>query len=58
MLLEPIGIVATPLSAIVIAPSELRSLPSMVLLAPRLTAPGCANKDPFIALFVATEMAP
>ena len=58
MVLEPIGLVASPLAAIVIAPSEVSSLPSIVLPTPRVIAPGCANKFPRISLDAPTEMAP
>jgi hypothetical protein len=58
MVLGPTGIFATQPAAIVMAPSEVSSLPSMVLPTPRVTAPGCANKVPLITHVVATEMAP
>ncbi len=58
MLIGPTGRTASPPAAIVIAPSEVNSLPSIVLPTPRVTAPGCANRVPFITLFVPTEIAP
>ena len=50
--------IAIPLAAMVIAPTEERSLPSILLFTPSVIAPGYASKVPFIVLAAPIEIAP
>ena len=58
IVIGPAGVVATLPAPIVIAPSEANILPSIVQFVPRLIAPGCDIKFPFMTLFAPTWIAP
>ena len=58
MVTGPAGIPTTLPAPIVIAPSEVNILPSMLQFIPKVMAPGCESKVPFRLLDAPTEIAP